>query len=314
VSVAACLLLFSFVVLSVGPPVLRRLTQTGDSPRLGVAAWMTAIASVLVSWAAATMFTLADLVHHWNHPGSVLAHCLATLRGLAAGKAGTALQLGLLVLVGLGAGAVTISAARLVRMLMRMRNQTHGHASAVHLVGRRQTGLDAVIIDAPEAAAYCIAGRPHAVVITSAALATLTKPQLAAILAHERAHLDGRHPEIVAVARSLAKTFPGLRLMTEGAHHISRLLEMCADDAAAREHGRQPILDGILALTGATPVPSGAMGAAGVAVLARAERLADARDAGVGRSALTAAVIAMTAGGPLAALLLAASGTLMCGI
>jgi beta-lactamase regulating signal transducer with metallopeptidase domain len=313
VSVAACLLLFSFVVLAVGPPVLRRLTHTGDSPRLGVAAWMTAIASVLVSWAAATMFTLADLVHHWNHPGSVLAHCLATLRGLAVGKAGTALQLGLLVLVGLGAVAVTISAARLVRMLMRMRNQTHGHASAVHLVGRRQTGLDAVIIDAPEPAAYCIAGRPHAVVITSAALATLTKPQLEAILAHERAHLDGRHPEIVAVARSLAKTFPGLRLMAEGAHHISRLLEMCADDAAAREHGRQPILDGILALTGATPVPSGAMGAAGIAVLDRAERLADARDAGVGRSALTAAVIAMTAGGPLAAVLLAASGTLMCG-
>ena len=313
-SVAACLLLFSFAVLAVGPPVLRRLTQTGDSPRLGVAAWMTAIASVLVSWAAATMFTLADLVHHWNHPGSVLAHCLATLRELAAGKAGTALQLGLLVLVGLGAAAVTISAARLVRMLMRMRNQTHGHATAVHLVGRRQTGLDAVIIDAPEPAAYCIAGRPHAVVITSAALATLTTPQLAAILAHERAHLDGRHPEIVAVARSLAKTFPGLRLMTEGAHHISRLLEMCADDAAAREHGRQPILDGILALTGATPVPSGAMGAAGVAVLARAERLADARDAGVGRSALTAAVIAMTAGGPLATVLLSASGVLMCGL
>ena len=313
-SVAACLLLFSFGVLAVGPPVLRRLTQTGDSPRLGVAAWMTAIASVLVSSAAATMFTLADLVHHWNHPGSVLAHCLATLRGLAAGNAGTALQLGMLILVGLGAAAVMISAARLVRMLLRMRNQTHGHASAVHLVGRRQTGLDAVVIDAPEPAAYCIAGRPHAVVITSAALATLTKPQLEAILAHERAHLDGRHPEIVAVARSLAKTFPGLRLMTEGAHHISRLLEMCADDAAAREHGRQPILDGILALTGATPVPSGAMGAAGVAVLARAERLADARDAGFGRSALTAAVIAMTAGGPLAALLLAASGTLMCGI
>lgn len=143
---------------------------------------------------------------------------------------------------------------------------------------------------------------------------TLTKPQLAAILAHERAHLDGRHPEIVAVARSLAKTFPGLRLMTEGAHHISRLREMCVDDAAAREHGRQPILDGILALTGATPVPSGPLGAAGVAVLARAQRMADARDAGVGRSALTAAVIAMTAGGPLAAELLAASSGPMCGV
>jgi beta-lactamase regulating signal transducer with metallopeptidase domain len=313
VSVAACLLLYSMVVLVVGPPVLRRLTQTGYAPRLGVAAWMTAIGSVLVSWAAATLFALADLVHHWNHPGSVLAHCLATLRGLAAGNAGTALQLGLLIFAGLGAVTVAVSAARLVRMLVRMRSQTHGHASALRLVGRRLTGLDAIVIDAPEPAAYCIAGRPHAVVITSAALATLTKPQLTAILAHERAHLDGRHPEIVAVARSLAATFPGLRLMTEGAHHISRLVEMCADDAAAGEHGPQPILDGILALTGAAPAPSGAMGAAGVAVLARAERLATAR-AELGRQALTAAVIAMTAGGPLATVVLAASGMLMCGI
>jgi hypothetical protein len=102
--------------------------------------------------------------------------------------------------------------------------------------------------------------------------------------------------------------------MTEGAHHISRLLEMRADDAAARQHGPQPILDGILALTGATPVPAGAMGAAGVAVLARAERLAAAPDPEFGRKALTVAIIAMTAGGPLATVLLAGSGILMCGI
>jgi Zn-dependent protease with chaperone function len=311
VSVAACLLLYSLVVLLVGPPVLQRLTQPGYSPRLGAAAWMTAITSVLVSWAAATIFALADLAHHWNHQRSILAHCLAILRGLAAGNA---VQLGLLIFVGVGAVAIASSATRMMRMLARMRRQTHGHASAVRLVGRRLNGLDAVVVDAPEPAAYCIAGRPHAVVITSAALATLTEPQLAAILAHEHAHLNGRHPEIVAVTRSLAATFPSLRLMTEGAHHISRLFEMCADDAAATEHGRQPILGGILALAGAAPVPSGALGAAGAAVLARAERLAVARDPKFGRRALTAAVIAMTAGGPLATVLLAASGLLMCGI
>jgi beta-lactamase regulating signal transducer with metallopeptidase domain len=311
VSIAACLLFYSLAVLLVGPPVLRGLTRSGYSPRLGAAAWMTAIGSVVVSWVAATTFTLADLVHHWNHPGSVLASCLAALRGIAAGNA---LQLGLLIFVGLGATAVMISAMRLVRMLMRMRSQTHGHASDVRLVGRRLTGLDAVVIDAPEPAAYCIAGRPHEVVITSAALATLTKPQLAAILAHERAHLKGRHPEIVAVARGLAATFPRLTLMTEGAQQISRLLEMCADDAAASEHGPQPILGGILALAGAAPVPSGALGASGAAVLARAERLAAARDAGFGRNALMSAIIAMMAGGPLATAVLAVTGAFICRI
>lgn len=310
-SIAAGILLYSLAVLLVGPPILRGLTRSGDSPRLGAAAWMTAIGSVLVSWVAATTFMLADLVHHWNHSGSVLAHCLEILRGVAAGNA---LQSAVLIFIGLGATTVAISATRFVRMLMRMRSQTHGHASDVRLVGRRLTGLDAVVIDAPEPVAYCIAGRPHEVVITSAALATLTPPQLAAILAHERAHLAGRHPEIVAVARGLAASFPGLTLMTEGAQHIARLLEMCADDAAASEHGPQPILGGILALAGAAPIPSGALGATGAAVLARAERLAAGSEAGFGRNALTSAVIAIMAGGPLATAVLAVTGAFFCRI
>jgi beta-lactamase regulating signal transducer with metallopeptidase domain len=313
VTVAVCLLLYSLVVLIAGPPVLRRLTLAGNAPQLGAAAWMTAIASVLLSWAAAMMLALADLAHHLNHPGAVIAGCLAMLRGLAAGNAGTALQIGLVVLVVFGAVAITTSAARLVRILARMRSRTHGHACAVRLVGRRLNGLDALVIDAAAPAAYCIAGRPHAVVVTSAALETLTKPQLDAILAHERAHLDGHHPEILAIARGLATTFPNLKLMTEGAHHISRLLEMCADDSAAGEHGPQPILGGLLALTGAVPASAGALGASGVAVLARAERLAATRHGGLGGTALTAAVIAITAGGPVVTAMLAAAGALMCG-
>ena len=70
-SVAACLLLYSVVVLVVGPPALCRLTQTGYASRLGVAAWMTAIGSVLLSWVAASMFALAELVQilaHGSHP------------------------------------------------------------------------------------------------------------------------------------------------------------------------------------------------------------------------------------------------------
>jgi Zn-dependent protease with chaperone function len=314
VTVAAGLVLYSLVVLVVGPSVLSNLTRAGHLPRLGVAAWLAAIGSVLVSWLAATVLALADLAHHWQQPGVVVASCLAMLRGVAAGITVSAVQIALLTVVLAGAAVVMIGAARLIRVLARMRRRTHGHASAIRLVGRRLTGLDAVVIDSAEPAAYCIAGRPNAVVITSGALNTLTRPQLAAILAHERAHLDGRHPEIVAFARALAATIPRLRLMTAGARHISRLLEMCADDRAAIKHGATPLLTGLLALTGAAPVASGALGAAGVAVLARAERLAATPEASFGRTALTGAVIAVTAGGPFATALLAASGVLMCGI
>lgn len=311
-SVAACLLLYSLVVLIAGPASLSRLTDAGHNPRLGAAAWITAIASVAVSWVGAVAFAIADFAHHWDHPGAVVAMCLDILRGLAAGTAGTAIQIGLWSLAGLGAIAVVVSAARLLRTLGRMRSQTHGHARAVHLVGRRVRGLDALVLDAAEPAAYCVAGRPHAVVITTGALETLSEPELAAILALEQAHLDGHHPQIVAVARGLAATYPNLRLMTEGAHHIARLLEMCADDRAAGEHGRGPILRGLLALTGAAPVASGALGASGVAVVARAERLASAPRANFGRTAAMTAVITITAGGPLVSALVAVSGAL-CG-
>jgi len=312
VSVAACLLLYSLVVLIVGPASLSRLTDAGHNPRLGAAAWITAIASVVLSWVAAVAFAIADFAHHWDHPGAVIAVCLATLRSLAAGTAGTAIQFGLWSLAGLGAIAVAVSAGRLLRTLGRMRSQTHGHARAVHLVGRRVKGLDALVLEAAEPAAYCVAGRPHAVVITTAALDTLGERELAAILAHEQAHLDGRHPQIVAVARGLAATFPKLRLMTDGVHHITRLLEMCADDRAAGEHGREPILRGLLALTNPAPVAAGALGATGVAVLARAERLVSAPRAEVGRTALMTAVITITAGGPWASALVGVSGAL-CG-
>jgi Zn-dependent protease with chaperone function len=200
-----------------------------------------------------------------------------------------------------------------MRILVRMRSRTYRHARAVRVVGRRVDGLDAVVIDAAEPAAYCVPGRPHAVVVTSAALATLTSRELAAILAHEQAHIDGRHPQIVAVVRGLAATFPRLSLMTEGAHQVSRLLEMRADDTAAEQHGRASLLGGLLALTGSIPVTSGVLGATGIAVLARAERLATVTDVQRGRTALIAAVIAFAGGGPLATVMLAVSGVLICG-
>lgn len=310
-SVAACLLLYSLVVLIVGPVLLGPLTDAGHNPRLGAAAWISAIASVVVSWVGAVVFAIVDFAHHWDHPGAVLAVCFDTLRGLAAGTAGTAIQIGLWSLAGLVALAVAVSAGRLLRTLGRIRSQTHSHARAVHLVGRRITGLDALVLEAAEPAAYCVAGRPHAVVITTGALDALSEPELAAILAHEQAHLDGHHPQIVAVARGLAATFPSLRLMTEGGHHIARLLEMCADDRAAGEHGRGPILRGLLALTGAVPVAAGALGATEVAVLARAERLASAPRPNLGRTAAMTAVVTATAGGPLVSALVAISG--LCG-
>lgn len=313
--IAACLLAYSLLVVLAGPALLSWLTQGSQAPRLAVAAWVTAISSVLISTAAALVAVGAQVVAHWDHRQYLLASCVAQLRVIATGQAGPLPQIALL---GLGCAAVVaigVSTLRLAQTFAGMRRSSRDHAEAVHIVGRRTLAPDVRVLDADQPAAYCVAGRRSAIVVTSAAIATLSEQQLGAVLAHERAHLAGHHPHLVGALRGLAAAFPSLALMTEGTEHVSRLLEMRADDVAARRHGRDALLHGLLAMSGA--VPAGALGAADVAVIERAQRLTGSstgRFIQTGRTAALASALLVIAAGPLTIAALAASGTLMCGM
>ncbi|AWK76830.1 hypothetical protein CBI38_36110 (plasmid) [Rhodococcus oxybenzonivorans] len=316
-SVATCLMLYSVAVAVFGSPLLMRTTHGGIAPRLGVTAWVAAIASVVLSWTAAAVFLLFELVRTWNQPGwSVIGSCFSGLRDLVTGQAGMAVQVGLLVLSVLAVLAVSVVVWRLGRRVLRMRSRTHGHAQMARIIGRRVAGLDALIVEAPERAAYCVAGRPHAIVVTSAAMEALDGPQLEAVLAHERAHLTGRHHQLLAVLRALAASLPRVALFTIGAAEVARLLEMCADDDAVRAHGSRSLLEGLIALSGAGPIPGGALAATSIAVLDRAGRLASPpRPGELARMRIfITAVIVLIAVGPVVTGMLAATGMVMCGL
>jgi Zn-dependent protease with chaperone function len=314
VNIAVGLLLYSLAVLLAVPSVLRALTSQGHVPRLGVAAWVTAIASVVASWLAAVAMVIFEVIDHWHYPQLFVASCLNRLHVVISGQAGLASQI---MLVGIAApmtAAAAIGSAQLVRTVVRMRARAHDHARAVRLVGHHTDEGSVVVVDAAQPAAYCVSGRPPAIVVTSAALAALDDRQLAAVVAHERAHLSGHHSLIVTGLRGLAAVAPRLALFTEGLQHVSRLLEMCADDAAARRHGRRALLSGLVTLCRAAPAE--ALAAADLAVLARAERLAAApEDPTTARArAALASVVALLAAGPLITAALAASGAFMCGV
>ncbi|WP_066897396.1 M56 family metallopeptidase [Mycolicibacterium houstonense] len=270
-NVAAGLLIYSAAMVVLAPRLLSVLTGSGAAPRFGVAVWLTAILSVLATWTAIPVLVLVDVVFHDGQRRSLLTACVRFLCEIAAGRVGIAAQLAVVV-VALGLLATGIGVAiKLARTIRRLNSHAHGHAQAVRLVGRPTGQADVFIIDAGERTAYCVAGRPPAIVVTSGAVATLDRDGLLAVLAHERAHLAGRHSEIVTALRGLAMVLPRMTLITRGAREVSRLLEMCADDAAARRHGQHTLLTGLMALAGATPAE--AMGAADVALLSRAERL-----------------------------------------
>jgi Zn-dependent protease with chaperone function len=146
---------------------------------------------------------------------------------------------------------------RYCHRVQRAQRRTRAHAQAALLAGHALPGdAGTVVLDDPRPAAYCVAGRPPAIVITSSALAVLDKPQLVAVLAHEHAHLNGRHHLLATVTRGMTAALPGVPLFTRGAAEVARLAEMAADDAATRSAGRRPLVTALLAIAIGTPVPA----------------------------------------------------------
>jgi Zn-dependent protease with chaperone function len=158
--------------------------------------------------------------------------------------------------------SAAVAAARYTRRVRRSRARTRTHARAALLVGRSLADADprpapgsrTVVLDDQRPAAYCVAGRPAAIVVTSGALAVLEPPQLRAVLAHERAHLARRHHALATMVRGLAAAFPGVPLFARAVTEVGRLAEMAADDSAARSAGRVTVASALLTLATGLPV------------------------------------------------------------
>ena len=274
-STGACLLVYGVTFAVLAPPLLARLTRSGAAPRMGVAVWLAAIGSVTGSVAAAAGLLGAELVRDWSEPRrNLMVMCLAQVRAAASGAYGPIVRTMVFTFAGGAALALSVLLLRLGRTWARARCTTQAHARMVRLAGVARPNLGAVVLDVPERAVYCVAGRPNTIVVTTGALRALDPGQVSAVLAHERAHLIGRHHLLLALTRGLHACLPRVELFTRGADEVARLLEMSADDAAARTHGPGTVLKALVGLCAPIGVPTGALAASGVGVLARAERLA----------------------------------------
>lgn len=315
-TVAVCLLLYGAVVCVVAPRLLPYLTRGGSAPGATVAVWLIVVASVLASWVAAATALVVHAARTWNRPDPLaLAACLGELRSAAAGNSGLALQIGLATATAVLSAFVVVLASRVGRFLATARASSRRHAESARIIGRRIAGIDGLVVDAPQKMAYCLGGRPGTVVITSAAVAALERPHLDAVLAHERAHLAGRHHLLLAATRAVAASLPQLRLFTVAHAEVARLLEMCADDTAARRHGPAALLAAIVSLTSPNPIPTTALGATSIGVSARVTRLADPDTAArrLGARLLLAVFAAVVVAAPLLLVWASASGLPACG-
>ena len=275
----AALLVFGYalVVAWCLPALLTRLTAAGFSARLGLAAWLAAMISVLAAVLAAIQYLITAAVAGWPQLAEAVCRSVAGGACTAVVYRSAFFELAMGLAAAAAALALAVLAWRYGRGVQRAQRRTRAHAEAALITGRRLPGGGAaVVLDAAQPAAYCVPGRPAAIVLTSAALDVLDPGQLTAVLAHERAHLAGRHHLLIALTRGLAASFPGVPLFTHGPAEVARLAEMCADDAAARHSSRPTLVAALLAMGTGTPVqavPAAALAATGGAVTARVQRL-----------------------------------------
>ncbi|HEX6448566.1 MAG TPA: M48 family metalloprotease [Trebonia sp.] len=269
------------------PAPLARLTARGISPRFGLTVWLVAMASVLASLGGALTFLIRTVAADWPRLSQAVCREVAGNACTPVVYRSALYELGLAVLLALASLGALAAAWRYGHRVRRARRRTAEHATAARIVGRALPGAGpagAVVLDDARPAAYCVAGRPPVIVVTRGTLDVLDDAQLAAVLAHERAHLSGRHHVLVLAVRALAAAFPCVPLFSAGAGAVALLAEMRADDAAARPAvgrpgGRGALIAALVTIATAQAPPSdgalrgGALAAAAYAVPARVERM-----------------------------------------
>ncbi len=254
-SPAAAILLWQALGLAAGLAAvgtLVSLSLPGDS--LGVARSILHLGSVFP--ADAFRFPVAF------GPVSILPAMLLLLR-MACLAAGLAL-LASLCWVLIAASAAALQARRRQRALLAL--LAHGDPKVP----------GALVVDYPTAAAYCLPGlRSRIVVLSVGTLELLGRRELAAVLAHEHAHLRERHDLVLLPFSALRRAFPRSVICAQAHRAVALLVEMLADDHALRGRPARELVSALVRFgtAGTCPAPAGALAAGEGEVAARVARL-----------------------------------------
>jgi Zn-dependent protease with chaperone function len=120
--------------------------------------------------------------------------------------------------------------------------------------------------------AFSMAGRPGVVVATEGLTRHLHQDAVDAVVAHELAHLAGRHHLLVAAADALRTALPFVPLFRQAPRAIRDLVELAADVAAVRACGAAAVRAALLTVT-RHGLPSTSLAMAADAVDLRLARL-----------------------------------------
>lgn len=266
----AAMLAVLAVLLGVGMPRALMRLPLERAPRPGVVLWQATGVATLLAGVLAVMALAVPLPAVSADLGRIFEVCVMALREAYRSPAGNAIP-------ALAGVALLMVAARLafglwlsLRRAARLRSR---HRDVLALIAQDMQGVvDAVMVDHPAPLAYCVPGRHSRIVLTAGALSALDDDELQAVVAHERAHLRGRHAWVLSGVDALATALPFVPAFTLARAEVARLLEMLADDAAGQRHGEVTVASALLRL-GRGRVPAGTLGAGGATSGDRVRRL-----------------------------------------
>lgn len=267
------------------------------APRLGIVAWQATSVGVVLASVLAGVALLVPVGAISQGLAAVLDACATTIAG-AYRSPGRLLAI---LLAALLAGVVPLRLALVAAGSWLGESRARQRvATSILAVARPQPWMGALVVESDRAAAFCIPGRRRSVVLTSAAVESLTRDELAAVLAHERAHLRGRHHLAVGAARVLNRAFPGLPLFARATVEIERLVELAADDAAARRVSRVEVASALVALAGMSAPRTSLAAAQGAGALRVTRLLGPVDPMGPLRRVATVAAIFLAVSTPVA--------------
>ncbi|MBJ7398917.1 M56 family metallopeptidase [Mycolicibacterium sp.] len=259
--------ILAFALTGPVPALLARASWPMRAPRAAIVLWQ-AVAAAAVLSAFSAGLALASRIFVPGPDGRPTSSIADEIDAL--GWPAWLCSVGVFALT-LLIGARLIVAVSKVAIETR-RRRAH-HRMMVDLLGERHQELGgARVLQVREHLAYCLPGIRSRVVLSEGTLAALTKPELAAILRHERAHLRARHDLVLEAFIAVHTAFPRFVRSGSALDAVRLLVELLADDAAVRAAGPTPLARALVACATAR-TPAGAMAAGGATTVLRVRRL-----------------------------------------
>ena len=173
------------------------------------------------------------------------------------------------------AAIILVRLGKAVAARLRSVRRHAPHVEQLRLLAMSSSAGEPLWVPGRRAMALSIGGRPGVIIASDGLRAQLPPEAVAATLEHERAHLRGHHHALVTVAETLAAALPWCPLLRAAPAAIRDLVELAADDQAARRCGPEAVAVALRRMTGQPVLPFG---------LAMASRLTELRISRLGSS------------------------------